>query len=397
MLMAGILLAVMTWTLSSCSKEKETEKIIIPPAENTADALSDDVLRAMEQSDNNTEIEVNTDMDICDLRGPDGQGFCETLKDMGYDDPEVWMQEIRERAGISGKQSFLTTPDPYANMTPFDAWVTILSDMTGLAWNLVDDDLHQFSYEGIGRPAQDGLAYVYGSKHIDARDRAVDHYGNCTEWLYGLDCSGLIQRLFESANFSIIQGTAEVQHQISTMRGVLDQHPSTSGFLVQNLGEIPPANFWPGDIVYWSQLNNDPQSHIGFISLENSTGDVVVFQSNGSSGGDCAANYGSGRGPRLLRLSNNYWFGSRADWEIVRVTPDASQDCSTLSASGIWDVGNAGTTRHYTVIAVGGTPPYEYSFNFDSYTHDNVFTTSVYGPHVCTIRDSQGCHTTISL
>jgi cell wall-associated NlpC family hydrolase len=383
-LLSSIICILASILLFSC--KKESELIEIPPSptlENLGDSLPPHVLEIVDQMH-------DAEIDPCMSISATGRPLCEAAEEIYGMPYDMYKEKLLNGTLFEYKTSY---QDPYENFSSLQTWEALIANMTTVARHLSEDQAHQYSYEGALSPAQNGLAYVYGSKNFTTRKNALA-WGSCPENLYGLDCSGYLYHMFKGAGIDFPVGSAIHQKNTNTLLSAFSHYPSTSNFVVQNLGRINEQNLWVGDIIYWSRLDGITASHIGFITRDNNN-NAYVFQSNGSHSNNCSANYGSQRGPRAIDLYNGYWFSSDSDWEIIRITPESSPGCANFDIDYIWDAGAAG--NQYTMFASGGVPPYQYSFNFGSFTSNNVFFTSILGPHVCTARDAQGCETTIAL
>ncbi len=197
----------------------------------------------------------------------------------------------------------------------------LVARLTAVAIKLTDRS--KFVYpEGpvIGQPAQNGLAYSFGSKQYKERKRPSE--GECTAEVYGLDCSGLIYQLFYQSGVKRgLWTTAEAQRRPDTlMKYIQIAFPDLENLKIENLGKIALTEVQSGDIIYF--LGTDGiAKHIGMI-LKNSSGNLYVAQSNGTGkiSGDCSKNYGPSRGPRFFGLNASIQPGNFGDnYGIVRI------------------------------------------------------------------------------
>ncbi|MCB9291727.1 MAG: C40 family peptidase [Lewinellaceae bacterium] len=220
--------------------------------------------------------------------------------------------------------------DPFENLGPQDARNLLIARISAVALNLTDRSKHQKPDEGPGKPAQDGIAYSWGSKNHAIRQVPPGGGTQCTHAIYGLDCSGFIYQLFTNAGVSLLPGPANSQRQPSVLQSAISSSISALDKVkVEDLGAIPTSKFETGDIIYWTN-NNDYATHIGII-LKDTNGKLAVFQSNGSSGNsteDCLKNLGPTRGARRLQLDDPYWFGSGKSYGITRINADISGNWS---------------------------------------------------------------------
>ncbi len=219
-----------------------------------------------------------------------------------------------------------TDVGPYANLGPQDARNLLIARITAVALNLTDRSKHQKASEGPGKPAQNGLAYSWGSKDHTKRQAPPGGGTACTHQVYGLDCSGFVHQLFVNAGVSLPTGPADSQRKETVLQNAIKSSiPSLDKVKVEDLGAIPTADFETGDIIYWTN-ESGVATHIGVI-LKDVGGKLAVFQSNGSSGADagqCDGNLGQNRGARRLQLNDPYWFGSTKPYAITRINAEIS-------------------------------------------------------------------------
>jgi len=174
----------------------------------------------------------------------------------------------------------------------------VITTMLNTAAQLCDRKNWQHKNEGIYKPAQDGLAYLWGGKnHLVREGSSTDE---CPEELFGLDCSGMLYTCASSAGIQIPKGTAALQEDPKHWNKVIPADWNLEMIIVGN------NKAESGDIISW-------KSHIGIVGTTDKN-ELIVFQSNGApKSGDCAKNYGPKRGPRTFTLSgaisafgNNY-------------------------------------------------------------------------------------------
>lgn len=118
-------------------------------------------------------------------------------------------------------------------------------------------------------PAQDGLAYSYGSKDTDRHEPPA---GTCHTRVHGLDCSGLVYLSATFAGLQVPTGTAEVQSDPKVWKV-----PVGSALAMQRLED---ASYETGDIVSWIRPDRKVH-HIGIVEIGNA---IRVYQSHGSAG-----------------------------------------------------------------------------------------------------------------
>lgn len=294
-----------------------------------------------------------------------------------------------------------TLNDPYAGLSPWEAKNALIGDLLIHGDFLTNRTLHQYPYEGSNKPAQNGLAYIFGGKYWTYRTKASystnSAYAPCSEYLYGLDCSGFIYHLYKYAKLNFPEGPAAEQHKASTIQNALSAYPSLQIMTTVDLGKIQPIQFESGDIVYWSKLDGSSASHIGIV-LRDFSGKMFVYQSNGSSYKNCQSNYGLGRGPRTVQLNSDYWFGSSANWKITRITvPNTSGclfswGCGILHASPGYGGSYPVEWTFYMQSYCNGVPPFQFMRVGENIWKDsNKFIITQPGKYTFKVRDQNGC------
>ena len=239
--------------------------------------------------------------------------------------------------GNSQKSSSLraTTADVYPKISPIDAKNQIVKLLSGSATVLTKREWFQYPYEGENKPAQNGLAFVYGSKDIKERYRyawgvwPLD-YKPCPDKLYGLDCSGYIYQVFNRSAIPITtvpesKISADVLRQTTTIESALKSAiPNLPKIKVENMGQLPPSQWEAGDIVYWKGDATGVAGHIGMfiqtsegLNLANSSGDIHAK--------DCENNKSINGGPvkrSLAYAADKLTNPENAPWGygIVRIT-----------------------------------------------------------------------------
>lgn len=293
------------FTFNSCQKDPKEE----PGTISDPEALSPAEVQILDN------IPEATDFSATTVVLPNGEILADYLNEVDRPFGEKWM----------GAET-----NAYNDLGPQDARNLLIARLAAVALNLTDRSKHQFAAEGDGKPAQNGLAYSWGSK--DHTKRQVPPGGGtaCEEAIYGLDCSGFIYQLFTEAGVPIVKGPANTQRQPDVLqKAIKSAISSLDKVKVEDLGAIPTANFEAGDIIYWTN-SSGVATHIGVI-LKNSEGKLAVFQSNGAAGAnaeDCAKNRGETRGVRRLQLNDPYWFGQSKPYAITRINAEISGNWS---------------------------------------------------------------------
>jgi hypothetical protein len=141
---------------------------------------------------------------------------------------------------------------------------------------------------GAVRPAQHGLAYVFGGKEPWTRKSSTDNV--CAKQLHGVDCSGLVTLCagFAGAHFSPSQHGSAYLLEASNWNAKLPD-----GLKVATIAdtELPPASanaidatgatYETGDVFVWKRRNGGI-GHVG-TAIRSALG-LRVAQSNGASG-----------------------------------------------------------------------------------------------------------------
>jgi hypothetical protein len=281
--------------INSCRKDKAITDF---PAQEIDDVLSEEALKIIDTIQSST-VPIST---IVLSNGETVESFVKK-----YD--SAWHSHFR-------------SADPFEGIPLDEVKNRLCARFLTAAAYLTNRNNFKKPNQGSSKPAQNGLAYVRGSR--DTIERQYNSEGLCKQYmLYGLDCSGFFYNLFKYSGlaYNNLSGNAYQQHLVTNLQKTLFQFPSTSDLKYENLPNLNPKDFESGDVVYWSRLNGNPESHIGMI-IKDKYGNLFVYQSNGSKDSDCEKNFSDSRGPRILRLDNSYWFGPKSSWEIVRLNSD---------------------------------------------------------------------------
>lgn len=282
----------------------------------------------IENKNSNPEALSAAEVEILDNL-PEATGFSSTS--VVLPDGEILDSYLQEIDTLFYNQWKRITADPYDNLGPQGARNLLIARISDVALNLTDRSKHQKPDEGAGKPAQNGLAYSWGSKSYTVRQTPPGGGTVCTEKIYGLDCSGFIYQLFTNAGVSLLSGPANSQRQPNVLQNAIKSSiPALNKVKVEDLGKISTSKFETGDIIYWTN-SSGVATHIGIV-LKDVGGNLAVFQSNGSPGNsadDCSKNMGETRGARRLQLNDPYWFGQGKAYGITRINADIS---------GKWDL-----------------------------------------------------------
>jgi hypothetical protein len=164
---------------------------------------------------------------------------------------------------------------------------------------------------------QTSFAYVSGSKDTITPRQATEYQGKtkiigtCTQFLYGLDCSGFVAQCLQAAGLSLPLANSSVYNLINMglifdALGTNSTYQNVSYTEIDNITDAHQLQF--GDIIYSSDFD-----HIGIFG-QNAQGQPVIMQCNGRFSYTCAENASSGRGPNAIPFSaySAYFFGGGA-------------------------------------------------------------------------------------
>jgi len=160
------------------------------------------------------------------------------------------------------------------------------------------------------KPAQQGLTYVYGGKTPTVRTKPTD---GCPQLTFGMDCSGLISRIAESAGLTAPEGSINQSDP---------QKWSVPAAWDLKVKRVTDNSIQTGDIVAWVDQS---RRHVGIAASTGFGSEVVIISSTGAPG-ECDKNVGPPRGPRSLTLSQ---LGLGTPTAVLRLV-------TTLS--GVWDL-----------------------------------------------------------
>lgn len=326
----------------ACQKERSVDY------EDNPEALSQEDVEALDNLPDANFIDFKT------LILPNGDYIYDFLLE---NDPD-FINSIIE--SITLKSTSLN--NPFEGMGRQKIRNLILSRMTAVSHVLVNRSLFQYQEEGAEKPAQNGIAYSWGSKDYSKRQKPPGSKSYCTHKIHGLDCSGFVYQVFKSAGINLLSGPANLQRDPETLKNaILASIPAFEQIKVEDLGSISSSDFEAGDIIYW--LKGTKASHIGII-LKNDSGGLGVYQCNGSPGNseeDCSKNLGTTRGTRVIELNDPYWFGSSKPYGITRIDAEISGTwhlqlrCQGQSVNALELMLDFSTNTEESTISISGT------------------------------------------
>lgn len=242
--------------------------------------------------------------------------FLESLETVSISDFDFDKQKI-QKSGDNGCQSIQSL---------FSALIekaTYLTDKVNFPYITIKG-------ENDNQPAQnDGLAYVWGNlkgKNINIRRPASRYSTNCKckEELYGLDCSGLIEYIFNKINCTKLNNkTAHDQFNIIMSWTEINTSVYKGNIIVEELEEkdIDEYGLKSGDIiVHWE--SNDTVSHIGLILNDGKKSGIV--HSLGTWRNKCNINRDANHGPIISSLTPENikeYFAKRGKAKVLRIKP----------------------------------------------------------------------------
>lgn len=298
------MLLIILFSGITCIKDKDDEDTERVVDEVKAEALTTEQNAFWESQDN---IQLNSS----DIVLPNGLNLDEYLLEMDPDFYNEWNNKSSNSKNDLGPQ---------------DSKNLLIAKMTKVALFLTNRNNFTFDKEGDNKPAQNGLAYSYGSRIYHLRQ--LPPAGRCTDEVYGLDCSGFVYQVFlKSGIYLDLPTYADLQRQPKTIEdAIIAGYPEITKIKVEDLGKLPSSKFESGDIIYWKNANG-VAFHIGIV-LKKSNGNLAIAQSNGVDNGTCENNYGLNRGPRFSNINkailpkDDGGFGD--DYGIVRINADIS-------------------------------------------------------------------------
>ena len=223
-----------------------------------------------------------------------------------------------------------------------DQRLLLIAKMLAVGEYLVNNANHVYVEEGADAPAQQGLAYGFGSKQYWTRTRPVaplepnastscaPDQGCADQQVYGLDCSGMVYWMayFAGLRFSVNEfganatyfGTPANWTTAMTAPGA-DNYDELNVFQLSE--PLPVSSMRAGDIIKWA-------GHIGVVVGEE--GSRWLFQSNGTgyrcpdpagSNGGCQNNFKpTKRGPRMLKMTQDQINQFGSDYTVLRISGD---------------------------------------------------------------------------
>jgi hypothetical protein len=220
------------------------------------------------------------------------------------------------------------TPKDYNDLGPQDAKNKLIKELTYSALTLVNRELYKFDYNKDGIVDQYGLAYSYGQKDETKFQPPPYPKSVCKENIYGLDCSGFLESIFNKSNIKLASPADNQRKSQVLQNSIIKGIPALSKIKVEEITTDNTMMFETGDIIHWKKKGTDIAKHIGII-LKNKSGELAVFQSNGDDmlPSDCALNKTPTRGCRLIQFKDKPWFNG-GKYYITRISTEISGEWS---------------------------------------------------------------------
>lgn len=325
-------LAVLAITLCGCAEK------VVSPSDGDSPGLSE---RQMEILDSLPRVNMTRDQVILP-NGISAQKFMDEF-DPGFLER---YKKYMESTGGNPEGFYKTRAQPTG---PQDAKNQIIGKMTDVAIYLTDRSEHTKGDSGYRKPAQTGLAYIWGGKNYRVRKAGR----KCDDLLFGLDCSGLFYNIVNAAGIAIPEGNAERQRSVKLWENILKGSKQFEKIRIKDLGSISTDEIETGDMIYWM---NDAgvATHIGVV-LARADGRPAIYQSYGSGETCREVNDGKERGPCALELKE-YWLNKFGRYSVLRLTVDIS---------GQWECRLRCHDRTYDAMTVQLTFPGDEKFKRD--------------------------------
>ncbi|MEN9918329.1 MAG: hypothetical protein RL662_765 [Bacteroidota bacterium] len=203
----------------------------------------------------------------------------------------------------------------------------VIKEISKRALEFTKRENYQFRNEGSGKPAQNGLAFVYGSRVVDKRhlytatplgNNVGVSYSYCNDSLYGLDCSGYVYRIFNDSHIPLEVGQVRDYFQKTLIQDALKKALPKYNLITKDLGQIPMKNFQPGDFIIWNSTPFRFPYHMGIVLKSN-----ILMVANSSGGPTtCERNVSVDGGPVIRSMKYiSESFSKYGGYNILRIMP----------------------------------------------------------------------------
>jgi hypothetical protein len=204
------------------------------------------------------------------------------------------------------QEFYNTTPNGIGGISPIPPGNEInyiISHMLRKAQSLCNRQNYQFAADSgdpANKPAQNGLAYVYGSRDISVRNRSTGA-ATCSEYLYGTDCSGFVAFCLNSSDVNVgLNGISVASLSKNLINDAIHANKSLNNIVaIKVINNITDAEMQYGDIIF------SISPHIGIVGLDNN-GNKIIMQASGSDSYPCSKNSDIHHGPYAISASSYY-------------------------------------------------------------------------------------------
>lgn len=301
------------------------------------------VFSTCSENDNVEPGPITTDIEHESL-SDEQAAFLEAVKDTVFRLEDIILEDGQN------VRAFLETNDPdflmaYPSgrvgktkaLNPREQKKMYLSRMLAFGTFLVDRTKHVYPVDGNDGPFQFGLAYSWGSRDYDKRQRPpVEEVEGCNDLkIYGLDCSGMIWAMTKASSLPPV-----VPKEKFRVMEISDADKWTKAFKasddykdlkMKNMGQLKQDKMKNGDLILWG-------GHVG-IYLNG-----YFYQSNGSKLlPKCKNNLSLSKGPRLVTLTEVLNWEGLGSYKVFRIIIDLKFNfvikyySSTLISGGLLD------------------------------------------------------------
>lgn len=316
--------------LFSCKKSDNTQAT----QPRVDEKLSDTDLSLLDGLVNNTTAKLS------DLKFSDSSSIQDFLK---VYDTALYLQAMKVATVI---------PSTYLNQKKL-----FIAEM--IANGLILTQKNRFSYpdQGPSKPQQNGIAYSFGSKQYESREKPSGSCNSNLE-LHGLDCSGFIYQITKKSELPLAPTADNCNVAFLNNPELWTKAFAVSPFFNKLKMEYvkvtrPKPDLQIGDIVLWT-------GHVGMIiqneQLMHSSGYADI-----KPGRDCNLNL-TIKGPQISKITGGFLndFGD-GTFKILRIAP---KDCDLGGEITVHVHPNPeiNRTNYITWSFTGGYPPYSFSF-----------------------------------
>lgn len=310
----ALLFTVSFILIISCSKNDDSNQNGNIQEDNLFDPVDDELNNMLEAIPSDTSIEAS------DLKFEDGSSMLDFIQ---QNDPNFLNEHIVNRTMAA------------QSLTPENQLKLLIGEMALMAQSLVKRN-NWSNYSGSNQP--NGLAYNWGSKnHKNSQKPGNYPRGSstpnlCQDFLYGLDCSGMVYQMGLAAGVNLAAGGCSAEFErneanwnnkfsqstnYKDLRAKLFKH---TGVSATDSTYIDINGIKEGDLIF--KTDNGTAVHVGMVLRANFASNLSIYQSNGKPQLDCDANKSTSCGPRIISLLSSEVFGSGKlfgiDWQILR-------------------------------------------------------------------------------